>query len=65
MAKINDMLRNWESLNEALMDGNEALAVKLLAAECEGERRITFLRRIQSRINKLRGLREMQVVGRG
>jgi len=53
-----NMLRNWASLNDALMNGDEKLARLLLAMEQAGEKRVTFLNRIYSRINKLRADRE-------
>lgn len=53
-----DMLKNWASLNKALMDGDEKLARLLLAMEQAGEKRVTFINRIYSRINKLRADRE-------
>lgn len=53
-----DMLRNWANLNDALMNGDEKLARLLLAMEQAGEKRITFINRIYSRINKLRADRE-------
>lgn len=65
--KFNDsMLRNWETLNQALMAGDEALAVELFNAELNGQKRPTFIKRIYSRINKLRAIRERQVLhGKG
>lgn len=53
-----DMLKNWASLNDALMNGDEKLARLLLAMEQTGEKRTTFVNRIYSRINKLRADRE-------
>ena len=45
-------------MNDALMNGDEKLARLLLAMEQAGEKRVTFLNRIYSRINKLRADRE-------
>ena len=47
-------LATWVALNTALMDGDLALAERLLKAERQGKQRKTFLLRIHSRINKLR-----------
>lgn len=53
-----DMLHNWATLNHALMNGTEDLARELLKLEQAGEKRITFINRIYSRINRLRATRE-------
>ena len=60
---IKQILRTWTTLNEHLMRGDEELAIKLLKAEQKGEKRPTFLRRIHSRINKLRAERERKSLG--
>lgn len=57
--KVNP-LKNWTTLNEAIMQCDEAQADKLLAAELRGKRRPTFLRRIHSRKNILRAARERE-----
>lgn len=57
-----DMLKNWASLNDALMNGDEKLARLLLGMEQAGEKRITFVNRIYSRINKLRADREREAL---
>lgn len=56
------MLKNWETLNDALMLGDETLAQQLLVAERKGQNRLTFTKRIHSRINKLRADRERKAL---
>lgn len=59
MAKKQDpALTSWTELNDALMGGDEALAKRLLKEESSGRRRSQFLKRIHSRLNKLRADRE-------
>ena len=58
-----DALENWDKLNEAVMatDDEEELKM-LLNAERRGERRKTFIKRIQHRLNKVRGLHEREAI---
>lgn len=49
---------DWVGLNSVVMKWNEEMCVTLLKAESEGKRRIGFLLRIHSRLNKLRAHRE-------
>ena len=49
-----DPLDDWVSLNNALRGCAERVAEELLAAEAKGKRRKQFLRRIHSRLNKVR-----------
>lgn len=50
--------KSWDNLNEVLMSSNEDHCIKLLDIERKGRARPTFIRRIHSRINKLRADRE-------
>jgi len=61
--KTATILANWTSLNRALMSGSEEFATTLLKAETSGKCRPAFLRRIHSRINKLRAMRERSQLG--
>ena len=51
-------LKSWEALNSAIMKMDEAEAKVLLQHELKGRKRGQFLKRIHSRINKLRADRE-------
>jgi len=55
---LTKLLRNWNTLNEALMDLSERDVVRLLAHETKKERRVTFLLRLHARLNVLRRTRE-------
>lgn len=66
MSKRNDLtekmiyLKNWSSLNEALKVADEKCCYRLLELERELFKRKTFLRRIHSRLNKVRADRERE-----
>ncbi len=51
-------LRNWRGLNDELRHANEEECIALLKFELATKRRRQFLRRIHSRLNKLRADRE-------
>lgn len=51
-------LASWEALNAAIMQMDEQQARALLKKELNGRRRSQFLKRIHSRINKVRADRE-------
>ena len=53
-----DILRNWQSLQQALPELTEEDCWKLLEIERAGYRRTQFLLRLYGRANKLRGKRE-------
>lgn len=58
-AITNPALTTWDNLNEFVMETNdEAVLQKLLKEELKGRRRAQFVKRIHSRINKLRADRE-------
>lgn len=48
----------WQELNLILKAADEALCHKLLEKERKGLKRAQFLRRIHSRLNKVRAARE-------
>lgn len=60
MKTPSEILKNWETLNEGLMKGDEELATKLLKAELRGLNREAFVNRIHSRLNRLRRQRERE-----
>lgn len=51
-------LASWDALNAAIMEMDEKQAQALLKKELVGRKRTMFVRRIHSRINKLRADRE-------
>lgn len=52
------MLKSWVALNNALLTADEDLCHKLLKEEKNGRKRLRFLLRIHSRLNKVRADRE-------
>lgn len=55
---VTDPLRDWATLNVALMKMAEPDVVALLARERRGADRLTFTLRIHARLNRLRRDRE-------
>ena len=58
--RITTALDSWINLNEVLMTSTEEQAQQLLAAERKDRKRPAFLKRIHSRLNKLRAQRERE-----
>lgn len=56
-------LRSWISLNEVLREASEDICKILLNAELKGRNRKTFVKRIHSRLNKVRADRERVELG--
>lgn len=54
----NPALRSWLALNDAIREADEAFCWQLLDEELKGRRRKQFIRRIHSRLNKVRADRE-------
>lgn len=54
----NPALRTWVALNNALLEANEAVCQALMKEEIKGRRRVAFMKRIHSRLNKVRADRE-------
>ncbi len=54
----NPILQTWINLNDAILEASEEECQKLLKEEMTGRRRKMFVRRIHSRLNRLRGQRE-------
>lgn len=54
----NPVLRTWPALNEALRLADEQLCQRLLKEELQGRKRKMFIKRIHSRLNKVRADRE-------
>jgi hypothetical protein len=55
---MDEALASWNGLNDVIMNYGEKAVSELLTAERSGRRRIGFLLRIHSRLNKLRADRE-------
>lgn len=59
----NPQLRSWLALNDALRLANEAACQALLKEELRGRKRRQFIKRIHSRLNKVRADRERLELG--
>lgn len=59
----NPVLLAWVALNEALSTADEALCWRLLEEEKKGRNRPSFMKRIHSRLNKVRADRESKELG--
>lgn len=56
--QISETLSNWVACNEFLKTCSEEDAIALLAAEQQGKRRVQYLMRVHSKMNKERARRE-------
>lgn len=54
----NPTLQSWLALNDALREADEPTCQGLLAEELKGRKRKQFIKRIHSRLNKVRADRE-------
>jgi hypothetical protein len=54
----NPALRSWLALNDALREASEPVCEALLEEELKGRKRKCFVKRIHSRLNKVRADRE-------
>lgn len=50
--------QEWEALNDKLREASEEECRELLKTEQEGPNRLTYIKRIHSRLNKVRADRE-------
>lgn len=55
---LEDIITNWNKMNEHLNDLKEEQCLKLLHMEQDGKRRVHMLNRIHARFTKLRSERE-------
>lgn len=55
---MNPALKTWIALNDKLRTANEETCEQLLQEELEGRQRKQFIRRIHSRLNRVRAERE-------
>lgn len=54
----NPNLQSWLALNEAIRDAGEDQCKELMKEEVKGRKRKQFIKRIHSRLNKVRADRE-------
>lgn len=54
----NPALQSWLALNDALREADEATCETFLKEELKGRKRKQFIKRIHSRLNKVRADRE-------
>ena len=54
----NPALQSWLALNDVLRDADESVCQTLLKEELKGRKRKQFIKRIHSRLNKVRADRE-------
>lgn len=59
----NPALKSWIALNDVLRDAGEELCQDLLDEELTGRKRKQFIKRIHSRLNKVRADRERKELG--
>jgi hypothetical protein len=59
-AILDEALSSWEALNNLMKTAQEELCQVLLKAELAGRRRLMFVLRIYSRLNRVRAARERQ-----
>ena len=59
----NPALLSWLALNDALREADEKVCESLLKEELKGRKRKQFVKRIHSRLNKVRADRERVELG--
>lgn len=59
----NPILKSWLALNDHLRDASEEACQILITEELAGRKRKQFLKRIHSRLNKVRADRERTELG--
>lgn len=59
----NPVLSTWIGLNDFLRDASQEQCEKLLEEELAGRKRKQFIKRIHSRLNKVRADRERKELG--
>jgi hypothetical protein len=62
-ASTSPMSQEWEALNDNLRGADEKTCAALMKLETNGANRITYIRRIHSRLNKARADRERKELG--
>lgn len=59
LKKLENLLQNWGTLNEGIMELSESELATILALEINSRKRDVVLRRVYSRYNVLRREREL------
>lgn len=60
-----EILKSWDNLNTYLRDASVSDCERLLKSEANGKNRLSFLRRVHSRLNKVRADNEREKLGAG
>ena len=55
-----EILKSWDNLNTYLRDASVSDCERLLKSEANGKNRLSFLRRVHSRLNKVRADNERE-----
>lgn len=64
-ADVVELLSSWQRLNDDLLQLSEAAIEQLIAAEMAGKKRPMFLKRLHHRFNRLRLVRERNLMSIG
>nr|DAV24865.1 MAG TPA: hypothetical protein [Caudoviricetes sp.] len=60
-----EILKSWDNLNTYLRDASVSDCERLLKSEANGKNRLSFLRRVHSRLNKVRADNEREKLEAG
>lgn len=60
-----EILRTWEGLNSYLKSATVSDCERLIQSEMKGKHRLSFVRRIHSRLNKVRAMGEREKLSSG
>lgn len=60
-----DILKTWEGLNSYLKTATVSDCERLIQSEMNGKHRLSFTRRIHSRLNKVRAIAEREKLSQG
>lgn len=60
-----EILKSWDNLNTYLRDASVSDCERLLKSEANGKNRLSFLRRVHSRLNKVRADNEREELEAG
>lgn len=60
-----EILKSWGNLNTYLRDASVSDCERLLKSEANGKNRLSFLRRVHSRLNKVRADNEREKLEAG
>lgn len=60
-----EILKTWEGLNSYLKSATVSDCERLIQSEIKGKHRLSFVRRIHSRLNKVRAMDEREKLSSG